>query len=624
MIRRLFTLIAGSTIALSMLGAPTTLAQTAPDAQTLLDRWADAIGGRDRLAEIRSEHTRSAIEVGGMTGTAENWTTIEGKARETFDLGGIYKMLTVYDGTQGWRVDHNGKLQEIQGVALQDRITSSYLSSYSQFFPERMPGSIEEAIEDSSGTNWLVKISPEGGGEVAVALDKVTSLPSYYIEVEDDRLRHIYLSDWREVDGIKIPFQVRQSTGDPRYDVLISVQEVDFNPDLAAISFDKPEEKADDFRFTNGSPALNIPFELVNNHIYVKATVNGHENLDMIFDTGAGATVLNADYTDSLGIETQGRFEGRGTGEKSADVSVIKDCTLALPGVELWDQTMMAISLGALEPYEGQPIHGIIGYDLISRFIVEIDYEHSVINLYNAKTYVYSGEGDRLPIVLEHNTPRVSARIRIDSADTVEAHFSLDTGARSALHLSSPYCEQHRLADRVKVVEGGYGAGVGGETRQSVGRIPTLFFGKYTLSDVVAGFSRAQHGAMASHESDGLLGGDILRRFTVILDYDRLEMILEPNSDFGKPFEYDMSGMFLATTPDFNAIEVRQLVPESPAAKAGIRKGDIITHLDGEPVGKYTLYQVRKMFMQDGKTYTLTVDRESKPVDLKMTLKRIV
>jgi len=605
--------------------ATVVVAAPAPTATNLLERWRDALGGAQALKSIESVYSRSRVEAGGMTGVAESWATATGQTREVFDLGGVYKTVTVYDIDTGWTLDHNGKVQPLQGVSLAAQITNVYLSSYSHLLSGRRSGTVEHIGEDDTGENYKLKIMPDRGQPVTVYLDKTTFLPSRYDFPADDRMQSSYVSDWREIDGVKFPFHSRQTTGDPRYDVLIDVQEIKLNAPLTGKEFSQPEEAAKDYRFTAGAPARNIPFELNSNHIYVQATINGKGPLWFILDTGAGVTVLNADYAEALGLELQGRFEGRGAGEASTDVSVIKDASFTLPGIELMHQTIMAIPFTALEPYEGRRIDGVLGYDLISRFVMEIDYEHRLIHLYEPETYSYSGDGERFPIVLESNHPHLHVGLSVPGNPDLDAYLTIDTGARSALGLSSPFCNEHRLTAGITTISGAYGAGVGGETRQLLGRIPVLKVGEYRLENVIAGFSQDTSGALASRDDDGLFGGDILRRFTAIFDYSRNEMILSPNSHFGEPFEYDMSGMFLTSpTPDFKTFVVKRMVEVSPAAEAGLHEGDVITAIDGKSSAEYTLEQVREMFKQPGETHRLTIDREGESLEFVIKLRRLI
>jgi hypothetical protein len=274
------------------------------------------------------------------------------------------------------------------------------------------------------------------------------------------------------------------------------------------------------------------------------------------------------------------------------------------------DQTVMAIPLSQIEPYEGRAIDGILGYDLISRFVVAIDYAGRRMHLYLPETYAYEGAGERIPILLEDNHPHVIADVSATNQTPVKGNFTIDTGARVALHFNKPFCDEHKFQDATRTIAGGFGAGVGGETKQKIGRMATLRLGKLVLNDVITGFSEDAGGAMASRESAGIIGGDVLRRFTVVFDYSRHEMILKPNEAFSAPFEYDMCGAFLRTAEgDLHAFEIHRLIDGSPAQEAGLTDGDVIMAIDGKPSAELTLEAVRQMFLLAGKEYRLEIKR---------------
>lgn len=58
----------------------------------------------------------------------------------------------------------------------------------------------------------------------------------------------------------------------------------------------------------------------------------------------------------------------------------------------------------------------------------------------------------------------------------------------------------------------------------------------------------------------------------------------------------------------------------SPAEKAGIEKGDIITQLNGTAVTGYTVFNSEKMKYSPGDEITLTVYRGGKNYSVKLTL----
>ena len=594
--------------------------------EALIRRWAEALGGLGKLKEIENVYTKSTIETGGLQGTLEEWVTAGGQRREQLELGGVYQTLTIFDGDHGWMLDPNGKVQELAGSELEAVITTTYLGSFSHLVSGRMPGRMALVGEDDA--HFIIRVLPQGGRPVTVYLSKETGLPVKEEHPQEERTRTLSFYDWREVDGIKIPHRLHQTTGDPKYDVVVTVQKARFNVPLDETAFQKPQETAQDFRFTSedGESARNIPFELNSNHIYLQVRVNDSEPLWFILDTGASVSVIAEERAEALGLELKGELEGRGAGEKSVDVAFIKGVSFQLPDVELRDQTVAAISLKALEPYEGRAIDGVLGYDFLSRFVVEIDYAHRLLHLYDPQSFRYDGPGEILSITLEEGVPHVHAQILLPDHDPIKGYFTVDIGSRGALSLTKPFTEANRLLDAVrKTIHAPFGAGVGGETKQLLGRVGGLRLGRFLLKGPVTGFSQDVKGALASPDYAGLIGGEILRRFTVIFDYERKRMILEPNGHFDEAYEYDMSGLYrVAEGPEFKRFKLHRVLENSPAAEAGVQEGDVITALDGRPAEELTLEQIRQILKQEGREVILSLQRGKEELSVRLRLRRLI
>jgi hypothetical protein len=67
-----------------------------------------------------------------------------------------------------------------------------------------------------------------------------------------------------------------------------------------------------------------------------------------------------------------------------------------------------------------------------------------------------------------------------------------------------------------------------------MGLLDALRLGRSLIAKPVARFSTATAGAWGAR--DGVLAAHVLRRFTVISDYQRSRIILEPNRHFAEPF----------------------------------------------------------------------------------------
>ena len=132
-------------------------------------------------------------------------------------------------------------------------------------------------------------------------------------------------------------------------------------------------------------------------------------------------------------------------------------------------------------------------------------------------------------------------------------------------------------------------------------------------------------GSFASKTLGVNLGANILKRFTVIIDYSHKQLILEPNAHLNDPFNADASGLVLKASGDnFKTFSVRALVPDSPAIEAGIQLGDRITAIDGEPLDKYALWQVQELLQKDGMVCQLSLERGDKKFTARLNLRSLL
>ena len=273
----------------------------------------------------------------------------------------------------------------------------------------------------------------------------------------------------------------------------------------------------------------------------------------------------------------------------------------------------------------GRKISGVIGNDILRQLVFEVDYASDVISFYQPESYQYSGAGDVVPIIFQGEYPFVRARITLGSRRVIEGKFEIDSGSTGAMTFNTPFVNRNRLLNSVSKSHQSRLGGVGGSALAFSGRIKSMSLGSFQLENLVARFSRARRGDDASAKYDGLIGGDILRRFKVVFDYSRLRMMLEPNSQFSEPYESDMSGLDLATEgDDFSVVVVNEVEKGSPGEEAGIQGEDTITAIDGHAVKEFTISQIRRMFMQDGKEYLIKLKRGQKELQVELKLRRLI
>lgn len=371
---------------------------------------------------------------------------------------------------------------------------------------------------------------------------------------------------------------------------------------------------------------LTIPLGLTNNLVILQPSINGSRLLSFILDTGASTTVISDLRAKELGLKLEGQTDAMTQGG-SINASFIKGVSLNLGGIEFPNMTIAAIRLSGLEAGLGRKVDGILGYEIFDRFVVEIDYSSRVVRLYEPQGYQYSGRGEIIPIRIEDNTPFVAGRIT--GPKPIEGNFLIDTGAPGVLNIAGPFAAKHKLLDSVPhTISITSGALLAGRSSGKVGRIKGFQMGSLVIKKPVVNFSQDTEGSEgdeASTEYGGLIGGEILRRFKLIIDYSRKRIILEPHGSLSHQYEFDMSGISLAAGGEgFNTFKVRALVENSPATEAALRVGDRITVIDGRLTADMTLEQIRRMFQKEGRAYSLSVKRDELVLQLKIKTRRLI
>ena len=98
--------------------------------------------------------------------------------------------------------------------------------------------------------------------------------------------------------------------------------------------------------------------------------------------------------------------------------------------------------------------------------------------------------------------------------------------------------------------------------------------GHYRFRNVPAYIFKDQYNVTSYPFVGGLIGNDLLRRFNVVINYPQKEIHLTPNRHFLDVFDYAYTGM--ATYFLDGKILVEDIIPGSPAEKAGLKVDDVL------------------------------------------------
>jgi len=349
--------------------------------------------------------------------------------------------------------------------------------------------------------------------------------------------------------------------------------------------------------------------------------------LHFILDTGVRSTIIfNKDLTDSLGIKYQREVELFGAGNlRPVDAFVADEVSLSMPGIKSSKISALVLKEDflQLDRHLGTQVHGLIGYDIFSRFIVKIDYRKEKITLYEPGKFTINKKFDTVKLTIKDSKPIAGLNIRLDEDNRFKAQLLVDTGASHALALDRNSNENIKLPE--KYISSSLGRGLSGEITGYIGRINKIELGENGLDEVITAYPE---NTFRTYDKgvfrNGSVGGELLKKFTVIFNFVQEEMYLKPNKAYNQPFEYNMSGIeFTAHGKYLDTYIIYRVRENSAAYIAGFLPGDVLVSLNNMSSKKLNLSRIYdELNSKAGERIDLTVQRDGKYISRTMYIKR--
>ncbi len=386
-----------------------------------------------------------------------------------------------------------------------------------------------------------------------------------------------------------------------------------------------------DFKLSGNGKKIEIPFTFENNFIIVTVLFNNFFPLKFIFDTGAEHTILTKrEISDLMSINYTRRFTIMGSDMTSVLIAYLtQNIDLTIGKLKVLNKNILVLDEDyfRFDEYAGIDVHGIMGADLFRRYVVEINYKRRIITLYQPDDFeAPEKKFYTLPIEVSRNKPYINVPINYPNGTLLETKLLLDTGASLPVLLYTNTHSQLQLPE--KIIRSKLAMGLGGELEGFIGRSQKVTIGEEYLRDVTTYFQELPKAAdsLQLNDRDGILGNEILSRFTVIIDYMNSEIHLRPGRKFRKKFKYDRSGILLARAGEkLEQFVIYDIVKGSPADKAGLQIGDIITWCNGWPAIFYSLEGITNKFKKRiGKKIRLKVERDEVKMEFKFRLKDLI
>ena len=368
---------------------------------------------------------------------------------------------------------------------------------------------------------------------------------------------------------------------------------------------------------------IEFPFELYRGDIRFKCEVNGHP-VHMLLDDGYMWDQLlfwGGPEVDSLDLVYDGNTEiGNDRSDKLASRTA-SHITVAFPGAELSEQTAIVTpsSSGVSSMWAGSV--GQISAGLFKHFVVDINFDRMVITLIPPEKFTYSGRGNAVRWEPMGFGPRsIPATLRAADGRRVSMKLMMDLGYNDQILLVADGEHQVPLPERKLPTSLGFNM-QRQETRGFVGRLPGVEIGGYELKDLVVSYVPQDQSSGTSAEA--MVGLGLLTHFNLVFDYHNQRLFVEPNKSFDRPFEYNMTG-FVAACSVPGSLVVREVYADSPADKAGLKKGDKLLEINGRPVADYDFFELLDLYEQKGARLKLGIERDGEKKDVSLKLERVI
>ncbi|TDE29923.1 PDZ domain-containing protein [Flavobacterium ranwuense] len=421
------------------------------------------------------------------------------------------------------------------------------------------------------------------------------------------------------------------------------------------------------FQFEKDVNKVSVPFKLINNLVFVPIKVNGIE-LNFLLDTGVAETILfsledkkevrffNAEKILLKGLGSQAAVEGLKSTNNILEFSSLKN-----------RNHMLYIVLDPdfnLSSHIGIPVNGIIGYQFFRNNLVEINYRKKRVIVYkdtDKNRTKIEKKFSTIPITIEKSKPYLKSTVYQDNRN-VPVKLLIDVGNSDAIWLFQGRSELIKVP--LKNFDDFLGRGFSGDIEGKRGRIQKLQMADFEFNNPVVAFpdSISIRNVTMVPDRMGSVGGEIMKRFTVIFDYQKQQMYLKKNSDYSAPFSYNKSGVEIQQnglqwvqetvrmetvplstkynesggvkvfTNDFKykfqlkpIYQIANVRQNSPAANAGLQKGDVIILINNNPIHKLTLQEINTLFKsEEEKWITLEVERKSQILKFRFQLYNIL
>lgn len=582
-----------------------TVAKAETSAQDILQHFYRASGGDAwrNFEQCDSTGTISYLQKTGTVHYSENLRN--GGNRSNIEIPALnIKQADGDDPVQSWHQDAAGDIQLSSSSEPAD-VDDRYLTSHSYWQPNFGGAAVAVLAPQTQGSvTWdRLEFKVPGGKGFTLWINRETGLLD---RIEGSSAKQ--LSDYRSVNGVRLPFVEKKTSGNGEF--IVSYTSRTLRPHLDSTAFTIPFRK--DYQMPP-SGEVTVPAK---GGLIFEAKINGKGPFKAVFDTG-GLNLVSASFAQRLGLKLDTKGITFGT-SSPATMQVHKTHvdTLQIGDLVLHDQTFYVVGLPDDGLGEGGAPEFIVGYELLRRFAIKVDYDEQKLTFYDGPGFHYAGAGIAVPLELKSDSNGLFVEASIGKA---AGRFIIDTGNESGFSLTTKFTLKNNLVQALGAHFLGYnGRGLVGPSPEAyLARVDNMRIGEVAVPSVIVHLTTDP-----SDKSDlaGNIDQSILGQFTEVFDCMRGKLYFEKTKKSDQAEVFNRAGLIFDSFG--HGLQVMTVLPGSPGAEAGLQKDDIITAVDGK-IPADDVHQ--PAFLEaPGTVLHITVRRGNETREMNVTLRNVL
>jgi hypothetical protein len=546
-------------------------------------------------AKIGTVKLHGGSGVGGLHGSfTMTLDTYSGRYVVERDYG-VYSEAEGFDGHLRWNRDRSGASHFVDSAPAR-AITATTIWLYRRGWghavgdtvtfeklPDEKDGDVVEAV-------W--RVVPKNGIPVVVRFERATGLlRQSEVCLWSGRLIRHY-SDWRDIgSGVMIPFTERDEYPEDGTVETIKIDSAQVDAHVPAGEIFSRPSKPNDYGIIGGKDSSTVPYEDDGiGRIFVPVFIDGKGPFAFEVDTG-GHLIVTAATAEQLHQKPVGNSSATGGGTGVVHEGTIRVREIRIGSAIIRNQPVWVLPLPAWSNDRGvhPPRAGILGLELFERFAVQLNRRAKTMTLTPLEKFSDKARGIALPIVFTEDAP-----LTCGSFNGVSGNFELDTGDAGPAIIEGYWAKKNGLADSLTHGVLAAGSGIGGDYKIKLSRGDIALGSLKLPHEVVSYAGLMERGSESTRLQAGVVGESSLYRFDMTYDYGHEKVWIDPNTDVPlRPF--NRAGLRLRKEkPD--ALTVQFVMPDSPAAKTGMKEGDRIRSINGRAVSKLSTADAAALF----------------------------